>query len=130
MREVADVLSQVAPPVKGLVAVPVRSGLGAHGLAMLYFAPTDPLPPPSLLQHVGLLARSLASWFVLRRGQSLTASAAALRSALPEIEAVVRGAADLVRTASREPQRARILLDQTAGALDGIARLTRSLGEG
>jgi hypothetical protein len=33
-----------------------------------------------------------------------------------------------VRTASREPDMARGLLDQAAGALDGVERLAKSLG--
>ena len=129
MPEVGDVLARMTPAVKGLVVVPVRSGLGVHGLVMLYFAPTETLPPPPVLQHFGLLARGLASWFVLRRGHSLTTSAAAMRRALPEIEAVVRAASELVRTARREPEKALGILDQAAGALDGVARLAKGLGE-
>jgi signal recognition particle receptor subunit beta len=129
MPDVAELLARMTPPVKGLAVVPVRSGLGIHGLVLLYFAPAEALPSPEAVQHFGLLARGLASWFVLRRGHSLTTSAAALRRALPEIEAVVRAASDLVRTASREPDMARGLLDQAAGALDGVARLAKSLGE-
>jgi hypothetical protein len=129
MPDVADVLAKMAPPVKGLTVVPVRSGLGVHGLVLLYFSPTETLPPPPLLQHFGLLARGLASWFVLRRGQSLSTTASAMRRALPEIEAAVRAASDLVRTANREPHVARGLLDQTAGMLDGIARLAQGLSK-
>jgi hypothetical protein len=126
--KVAEVLARMDPPVKGLGVVPVRSGLGAHGLVMMYFAPTDPLPPPPLLTHLGLLARALASWFVLRRGLSLTSSAAATVRALHEIEAVVDAASQLVRTANRQPERAGGFLEQAAGALDGVAKLARSLG--
>jgi GTPase SAR1 family protein len=129
MPDVADVLARMTPPVKGLTVVPVRSGLGVHGLALLYFSPTETLPPPPLLQHFGLLARGLASWFVLRRGQSLSTTASAVRRALPEIEAAVRSAAELVRAAHREPQLARGLLDQTASVLDGIAMLANGLSK-
>ena len=129
MPEVADVLARMTPPVKGLTAVPVRSGLGVHGLVLLYFSPTETLPPPPLLQHFGLLARALASWFVLKRGQSLSSTASAVRRAMPEIEAAVRSAADLVRAANREPLAARALLEQTAGMLDGIAKLANGLAK-
>ena len=129
MPEVGDVLTRMTPAVKGMAVVPVRSGLGVHGLVMLYFAPTETLPPPEMLQHFGLLARGLSSWFVLRRGHALTTSAAASRRVLPEIEAVVRAASELVRTANREPEMARGLLDQAAGALDGVARLAKGLVE-
>ena len=125
--DVGVVLAGLVPAVKGLVVVPVRSGLGIHGLVLMYFTPTEALPPPALLHHFGLLARGLASWFVLRRGQSLTSNAAKVQRALPEIDAVVRAASDLMRAANKEPDMARHLLDQAAGALDGIARLTRSL---
>jgi signal recognition particle receptor subunit beta len=129
MPDVAEVLARMTPPVKGLAVVPVRSGLGVHGLVMLYFSPTEALPPPDLLQHFGLLARGLSSWFVLRRGHSLTTSAASMRRAMPEIEAVVRAAADLVRRAGREPEMAGGFLQQAAGALEGIARLAKGLAD-
>jgi hypothetical protein len=126
--EVGRVLAAMSPPVKGLAVVPVRSGLGVHALVLLYYSPAETFPAPEQLAHFGLLARALASWFVLRRGHSLTSSATAVKRALPEIESVVRAASELVRTASEKPGEAPGLLDQAARALDGIVGLAKSLG--
>jgi hypothetical protein len=112
-----------------VAAVPVRSGFGLHGLAFFYLGTTDPLPGPAVLSHLGLMARALGAWFVVRRGQSLETSAQAARSALPEIERVVRLVAELLRAASREPERARTHLEKAARTLDSIALLTSGLAD-
>ena len=115
------------PPVKALAVVPVRSGFGLHGLAMFYFTARDPLPSPTTLAHIGLMARALAAWFVVRRGRSLETSAEAARRALPEIERVAKLAGDLVRAAARQPEMAKAHLERAARTLDGVATLARGL---
>jgi hypothetical protein len=127
--EVAGILETIEPEAVGLAVVPIRSGFGLHGLALFYLGAMDPLPGPAALDHVGLMARALGAWFVVRRGQTLEASALATRGALPEIERVVRAVAELLRAASREPQRARQHLDKAARTLDSIALLTSGLAE-
>jgi signal recognition particle receptor subunit beta len=127
--EVAEVLESLDPPAVAAAVVPIRSGFGLHGLALIYFGPEDPLPGPTLLAHVGLMARALGAWFVVRRGQSLEEGAMAARRALPEIEQVVRLVSELLRAAAREPQRARTHLEKAARTLDGIAILTSGLAE-
>ena len=102
---------------------------GCTGSRSSTSAPTDPLPGPAVLDHVGLMARALGAWFVVRRGQTLEASAQAARSALPEIERVVRLVGELLRAASREPQRARTHLEKAARTLDSIALLTSGLAD-
>ena len=113
-----------------LAVVPIRSGFGLHGLALFYFGATDPLPGPAMLDHLGLMARALGAWFVVRRGQTLGGERAGARSgALPEIERVVRLVGELLRAASREPERARTHLEKAARTLDSIALLTSGLAE-
>ena len=128
-EEVAEVLGFLEPPAAAAAVVPIRSGFGLHGLALFYFGPEDPLPGPALLAHVGLMARALGAWFVVRRGQSLEENAQAARRALPEIEQVVRLVSELLRAAAREPQRARTHLEKAARTLDTIAILTSGLAE-
>jgi signal recognition particle receptor subunit beta len=129
LPEVAEILAPLDPPVTAVAVVPVRSGFGLHGLALFYFAPSDPLPGPAALDHVGLMARALAAWFVVRRGQMVEANAQAARHALPEIEQVVRMASELLRAASREPQRARAHLEKAARTLENVAKLTAGIAE-
>jgi hypothetical protein len=127
--EIAGILEPLDPEAVGLAVAPIRSGFGLHGLALFYLGTTDPLPGPAALDHVGLMARALGAWFVVRRGQSLEANAQATRGALPEIERVVRLTAELLRAASREPERAREHLDKAARTLDSIALLTSGLAD-
>jgi len=127
--ELAEVLGTLDPPAAAAAVVPIRSGFGLHGLAFFYFGAEDPLPGPALLAHVGLMARALGAWFVVRRGQSLEQNAQAARQALPEIEQVVRLVSELLRAAAREPQRARTHLEKAARTLDSIAILTSGLAD-
>jgi len=127
--DVAGILDALDPPAAALAVVPIRSGFGLHGLALFYLGVTDPLPGPATLDHVSLMARALGAWFVVRRGQTLEAAAQQTRSALPEIERVVRLVGELLRAAAREPQRARTHLEKAARTLDSIALLTAGLAE-
>ena len=108
---------------------PIRSGFGLHGIALFYFGETDPLPAPTTLDHVSLMARALGAWFVVRRGQTLEAAARETRSMAPEIERVVRLVGELLRAAAREPERARTHLEKAARTLDSIAILTSGLAQ-
>lgn len=125
--EIAAVVAPLDPPVKALAVAPVRSPFGLHGLAMFYFTARDPLPSPTTLTHIGLMARALAAWFVVRRGRSLETSGEAARRALPEIERVAKLAGDLVRAAARQPEMAKAHLERAGRTLDGVATLTRGL---
>ncbi len=127
--QLAEVVASLDPPATAVAAVPNRSGYGLHGIEFFYLGATDPLPGPTVLGHLGLMARALGAWFVVRRGQSLETSAQAARGALPEIERVVRLVAELLRAASREPERARTHLEKAARTLDSIAILTSGLAE-
>ena len=127
--EVAKVVAALDPPATAAAVVPIRSGFGLHGLALFYFGPEDPVPGPAVLAHIGLMARALGAWFVVRRGQALEQSAQAARRALPEIEQVVRLVSELLRAAAREPQRARTHLEKAARTLDSVALLTAGLAE-
>ncbi len=129
VSEVAEILQPLDPPAAAVAVVPIRSGFGLHGLAQFYFGASDPLPGPTALDHLGLMARALGAWFVVRRGQTLEASAQTARSALPEIEKVVRLVGELLRAAAREPQRARTHLEKAARTLDSIALLASGLAE-
>ena len=120
-------MAPLDPPVKALAVAPVRSAFGLHGLAMFYFTARDPLPSPATLAHMGLMARALAAWFVVRRGRSLETSAEAARRALPEIERVAKLAGDLVRAAARQPDMAKAHLERAGRTLDGVATLARGL---
>jgi hypothetical protein len=126
---VAKLLETLEPAACALAVVPIRSGFGLHGLAHFYFGASDPLPGPSQLDHLSLMARALGAWFVVRRGQTLEAGAQAARGALPEIERVVRLVGELLRAAAREPQRARTHLEKAARTLDSIAILTSGLAD-
>lgn len=128
--EVAGILDALEPPAAALGVVPIRSGFGLHGLGMFYFGVSDPQPGPSVLDHVMLMARALGAWFVVRRGQTLEAASQETRSAMPEIERVVRLVGDLLRAAAREPQRARTHLEKAARTLDSIAALASGLAGG
>jgi len=125
--EVADFLQQLDPEAAAAAVVPIRSGFGLHGLGFFYFGATDPLPGPATLAHVSLMARALGAWFVVRRGQTLEASAQETRQAAPEIERVVRLVGELLRAAAREPERARLHLEKAARTLDSIAILASGL---
>jgi signal recognition particle receptor subunit beta len=125
--EVGRLLAALAPPARALVAVPVRSGFGMHALVLFYFGEMDPLPSPTVLDHVGLMARALAAWFVVQRSRSFEESAEAARRALPEVEQVTKLASDLVRAAAREPAKARELLERTARTLEGVSVLVNKL---
>lgn len=125
--EISALLAPLDPPVKALAVAPIRSAFGLHGLAMFYFAARDPLPSPTALTHIGLMARALAAWFLVRRGRSIEASADAARRALPEIERVAKLASDLVRAAARQPEMAKAHLERAARTLDGVATLAKGL---
>ena len=125
--DVAPIVKAVDPDVAALLVVPVRSGFGLHGLAQFYFRATDPLPAPTALGHVSLMARALGAWFVVRHTQTLEAGAQTARDALPEIERVMRLVSELLRAAAREPQKASQHLQKAARTLDTIALLTAGL---
>jgi signal recognition particle receptor subunit beta len=127
--ELAEIVASLEPPAAAVAVVPIRSGFGLHGLALFYLGSMDPLPAQVVLAHLGLMARALGAWFVVRRGQSLETAAQAARGALPEIERVVRLVAELLRATSREPERARTHLEKAARTLDSIAQLTSGLAE-
>jgi hypothetical protein len=97
--EVARAVGPLRPAVKAVGGVPVRSALGLHGLALLYYGQTDPLPSASRLDHLGGMACALAAWFSVERALAVGAQTAALRQALPQLESAARQAWDLVRTA-------------------------------
>jgi hypothetical protein len=125
--DVAPIVKAVDPDVAALLVVPVRSGFGLHGLAQFYFRATDPLPAPTSLGHVSLMARALGAWFVVRHTQTLEAGAQTARGALPEIERVMRLVSELLRAAAREPQKASQHLQKAARTLDTIALVTAGL---
>jgi signal recognition particle receptor subunit beta len=125
--EVAAAVAPLHPPVQAVVAVPVRSALGLHGLALLYYGKTDPLPPPPALAHLGHMARVLAAWFSVRRAASMRTSAEGIRRTLPQIESAARGAEQLVREAVRNPKIAAQALERVARTLEGLAKLAADL---
>jgi hypothetical protein len=125
--DVAGVVGGLEPRVTAVAAAPVRSGFGLHALAMFYFGETDPLPSPGVLAQVGLMTRALAAWFVVHRGKSAEQSAEAARQMLPEIERVASLAAELVRAALGDPERARQHLERAARTLEGVAWLSAAV---
>jgi signal recognition particle receptor subunit beta len=124
---VARAVAPLDPPVRALVAVPVRSALGLHGLMLLYYGRADPLPSPAVLAHLGNMARVLAAWFSVRRAGAVGASAGALRRTLPQIESAARAALVLVNEAVRNPSVAGPSLEKVARTLDAMATLTGEL---
>jgi hypothetical protein len=116
-------------PLKAVAAVPVRSALGLHGLALLYYDQTDPLPSPQVLEHLGHMGRVLAAWFSVRRAVSMRASAESVRRTLPQIERAARAAGELVRQAVRNPMVAAAALEKAGRTLDGMAKLSAELLE-
>jgi signal recognition particle receptor subunit beta len=125
--DVARAVAPLDPPVKAVTAVPVRSALGLHGLVLLYYGRTDPLPSPAVLAHVGNMARVLAAWFSVRRAAAVGARAGELRRTLPQIESAARAALVLVNEAIRNPRVAGSSLEKVARTLDAMATLTGEL---
>ena len=116
---VARAVVPLKPPVKAVGGVPVRSALGLHGLALLYYGRTDPLPSASRLAHLGTMASALAAWFSVQRAMTIGAANGALREALPQLESAARQAWDLVRTA-RNPGVTAPPLQKVERALHGV----------
>ena len=116
---VARAVAPLKPPVKAVAGVPVRSALGLHGLVLLYYGRTDPLPSPATLTHLGNLARALAAWFSVQRAASVSATADALRQTLPQLESAARQAWGLVR-AARNPGVTAPPLEQVERALHTV----------
>jgi mutual gliding-motility protein MglA len=127
--EIAAAITPLQPPVKAVVAVPVRSALGLHGLVLLYYGVTDPLPSPAVLAHLGHMGRVLASWFSVRRAAAVRSSADTIRRTLPQIERAARSAMDLVREAARNPSVSASALEKVERTLDGVATLAAELLE-
>jgi signal recognition particle receptor subunit beta len=128
--DVARAVAALNPPVRAVVAVPVRSALGLHGLVLLYYGRTDPLPSPAVLAHLGNMARVLAAWFSVRRAAAVSASAGAARRMLPQIESAARAALVLVNEAVRDPSVARPSLEKVAHTLDAMVALAGELAGG
>jgi signal recognition particle receptor subunit beta len=128
--EVAAAVMPLHPPVKAVVAVPVRSALGLHGLAILYYGLTDPLPSAAVLAHLGHMGRVLASWFSVRRAAAFRSTADTIRRTLPQIERAARSAGQLVREATRNPSVAAPALEKAGRTLDAVAALAADLLEG
>jgi len=116
-------------PLKAVAVVPVRSALGLHGLALLYYDQTDPLPSPAVLEHLGHMGRVLAAWFSVRRAVSMRSATESVRRTLPQIERAVRSAGELIRQAARNPAVAASALEKAGRTLDGVAKLSAELLE-
>lgn len=125
--EVAAAVMPLQPPVKAVLAVPVRSALGLHGLAILYYGVTDPLPPPAVVAHLGHMGQVLAAWFSVRRAVAVRSSTDTMRRTLPQIETAARSAAELVREAQRNPKVAPSALEKAGRTIEGVATLTAQL---
>ena len=125
--DLARAVEPLHPPAKAMVAVPIRSTLGLHGLVMLYYGATDPLPSSAVLTHLHNMGRVLAAWFSVKRAAAVGTTVAAVRRTLPQIESAARSALELVREARRNPQIAEPSLDKVARTLDGVVTLTSDL---
>ncbi len=128
--DVARAVAPLEPPVRAVAAVPVRSALGLHGMVLLYYGRTDPLPSPAVLAHLGNMARVLAAWFSVRRAAAVSASAGAARRTLPQIESAARAALVLVNEAVRNPDAAGPSLERVARTLEGMVAITGRLAGG
>jgi hypothetical protein len=102
--DVRRALAPLRPEAQAVAVVPVRSPLGLHGLALVYYGSVDPLPSPTVLGHLEALGRLLAAWFSIHRALILRGVAGAAQQALPEIDRSARIALDLVRKAARDPR--------------------------
>jgi hypothetical protein len=129
-EDLARAVAPLSPPVRAVAAVPVRSALGLHGLVLLYYGRTDPLPSPAVLAHLGNMARVLAAWFSVRRAAAVSASAGAARRTLPQIESAARAALVLVSQAAQNPDSAGPALERVARTLEGMVAITGRLAEG
>jgi len=116
-------------PLKAVAVVPVRSALGLHGLALLYYDQSDPLPSPAVLEHLGHMGRVLAAWFSVRRAVSMRASSEAIKRTLPQIERAAKSAGELVKQAARNPIVAAAALEKALRTIDGVAKLSGELLE-
>ena len=125
--DLARAVAPLHPPAKAAVAVPIRSALGLHGLVMLYYSSTDPLPPAAVLTHLHNMGRVLAAWFSVKRAAAVGTTVNEVRRRLPQIESAVRSALELVREAERNPQVAGPSLEKVARTLDGVVTLTAEL---
>jgi signal recognition particle receptor subunit beta len=125
--EMSEAVAPLNPPVRGVAAVPVRSALGLHGLVLLYYGTTDPLPSPAVLAHLGSMSRVLAAWFLVRRAAAVSATAGAVRRTLPQIDSAARAALVLVQEAIRNPQVAGSSLEKVARTLEAMSSLTGEL---
>lgn len=128
--ELAAAVAPLDPPVKAVAAVPVRSALGLHGLVMLYYGRTDPLPSNAVLSHLNNMARVLAAWFSVRRAAAVSASAESFRRTLPQIESAAKAALVLVQEAVQNPQVAASSLEKVARTLEAMVTLTAELAQG
>jgi signal recognition particle receptor subunit beta len=125
--EVSQAVAPLKPPVRAVAVVPVRSALGLHGLVLIYYGRTDPLPSPAALVHLGNMARVLAAWFSVRRAAAVGAAAGRLRQTLPQIESAARAALVLVHDAARDPHVAGPSLEKVAHTLEAMVSLTTEL---
>jgi hypothetical protein len=125
--DLARAVQPLHPPANGLVAVPIRSALGLHGLVMLYYASTDPLPPSTVLTHLHNMGRGLAAWFSVKRAAAVGTTVRAIQRTLPQIESAARSALELVREAERNPQVAGASLKKVERTLDGVVTLAGEL---
>jgi hypothetical protein len=125
--DLARAVAPLHPPAQALVAVPIRSALGLHGLVMLYYSSTDPLPPAAVLTHLHNMGRVLAAWFSVKRAVAVGTTIGALKRTLPQIESAARSALELVREAERNPLVVGSSLEKVARTLDGLVTLTAEL---
>ena len=125
--DLARAVESLHPPAKAMVAVPIRSALGLHGLVMLYYSSTDPLPPAAVLTHLHNMGRVLAAWFSVKRAAAVGATVGMVRRTMPQIESAARSALELVREAERNPEVAGPSLEKVARTLDGVVTLASEL---
>jgi signal recognition particle receptor subunit beta/GAF domain-containing protein len=140
--DLREAVAGVEPAITFLLTLPLRSGPRLHGVVLVYFGSTDPLPAEEVITHLERLARALASGFMLSRLRSEAAKtqralAASIqgevaRRALPELQRVLEvGGQQLVsltpRAGADGPG-----LDQARQAVEsalGLARTVRNLDE-
>jgi hypothetical protein len=118
--DVTRALAPLRPEAQAVAGVPVRSPLGLHGLALLYYGRMDPLPSPTALGHLERLGRLLAAWFSVHRALTLHTHAGLTQDALSEIGRSARLALDLVRQATEDPESAASPLERAQAKLDRI----------
>lgn len=138
-EDLREAVVSTTPAVTSLLVMPLRSGARFHGVVLLYYGSSDPLPGEDVLTHLERLARALASGFTLSRLRSEGAQAQRppagaahgelARRALPELERVLEAVNQQLRGALQRPPSGGPGLDPAAEALAnalGLARAARA----